>query len=135
MRKILTILLAFLTVSLFGQDIKPISPNFKPLQSPSFSYYTTDSTVWIYKGITYGWTKLVNAKDLADTIKWYVPYDGANDTIDLNTQLITSKKQLLPLFNGACVIPTILDNGDGTITKVGMLRHQKFPHKVFNNIF
>lgn len=90
MKRILTILLTFLTISLFGQDIKPISPNFKPLQSPSFSYYTTDSSVWIYKGVTYGWTKLVNSKYLKDTLKYYVPYIGAIKDIDAGTHTVTA---------------------------------------------
>lgn len=68
MKRILTILLTLLTISLFGQDIKPISPNFKPLQSPSFSYYTNDSTVWIYKGSALGWTKLFGAKTVQHKI-------------------------------------------------------------------
>lgn len=112
------ILLALILFSFVGQaqDIKPISANFKYLYSPSFSYYTIDSTVWIYKGAIYGWTKLVSSKDLKDTLKYYVPYIGATKTVDLGSQLITSKKQLLPLFNGACTIPTIADNGDGSIT-------------------
>lgn len=112
------ILLALILFSFVGQaqDIKPISANFKYLYSPSFSYYTIDSTVWIYKGAIYGWTKLVSSKDLKDTLKYYVPYIGATKTVDLGSQLITSKKQLLPLFNGACAIPTIADNGDGSIT-------------------
>ncbi len=116
MRRLLLILALLISALVNAQDIKPISPNFKPLQSPSFSYFTTDSTVWIYKGATYGWTKLVNAKDLKDTIKYYVPYIGALKNVDLGNKRITSTKQRLPLFNGACVIPTILDNGDGTIT-------------------
>ena len=72
MRRILTILLLFICSGIFGQDIKPISPNFKALQSPSFSYFTTDSSVWIYKGVTYGWTKLVGYKH-KKTAPWDLP--------------------------------------------------------------
>jgi len=71
MRKILTTLILLLTVAFlsFGQDVKPIDPiNFKALQSPSFSYYMTNESVWIYKGATYGWTEFQNRRD---TLKLY----------------------------------------------------------------
>lgn len=99
MRKILTILLSFICLTLFGQDIKPISPNFKALQSPSFSYYTTDSSVWIYKGVIYGWTKLAKFSD----IKVRYVKNGlylSNDTIKLggilteNTNIDLNNKEL-----------------------------------------
>lgn len=95
MRKILTILLLFICSILFGQDIKPVSPNFKLLQSPSFSYFTTDSTVWIYKGSLYGWTKLASYKDLKDTLKWYVPYDNANKDVHLGMHTIKAASFIL----------------------------------------
>lgn len=80
MKRVLTILsLLFFVILSFGQDIKPISPNFKPLQSPSFSYYVTDSTVWIYKGATYGWTKLTSERDVLKLIKNAITY--YNDTV------------------------------------------------------
>ena len=116
MKRILTICASLLiAVHCFSQtgEIKPITA--KPLQAPNnatWYFNTPDTAVWIAMGV-YGQLKLASNQQL---VKYYVPYKGANDTLDLGSQLITSKKQLLPLFNGACVIPTILDNGDGTIT-------------------
>jgi len=63
MKKSLFVLFLFTSVLAFGQDTKPVSANFKQLQTPNnpaFYYFTTDSSVWVYKG-TYGWTKLANA--------------------------------------------------------------------------
>ena len=85
MRKILTILLTFLTVLLFGQDIKPIDPNFKPLQSPSFSYQI-GKRVWIYKGATYGWTELAGWKGVKDEDDKDIPFTREN-AIQLFTNL------------------------------------------------
>ena len=48
----------FLALSQYAQDAKPVSTNFKAIQSPQFYYYTTDSSVWIYKGTPYQWTEL-----------------------------------------------------------------------------
>lgn len=97
-----------------GQDVKPIDPiNFKALQSPSWSYMTLDSAVWIFKGSTYGWTKIHGDTHLK---RYYVPYDNALRDVNLGDKKITSTKQRLPLFNGACVVPTIIDNGNGSIT-------------------
>ena len=74
---------------------------------------TLDSAVWIYKGSTYGWTKIHGDTHLK---RYYVPYDNALRDVNLGDKKITSTKQRLPLFNGACVIPTIIDNGNGSIT-------------------
>lgn len=116
MRKILSTLMLLFTVAFLskGQDIKPIDPiNFKALQSPSWSYMTLDSAIWIYKGSTYGWTKIHGDTHLK---RYYVPYDNALRNVNLGDKKITSTKQRLPLFNGACVVPTITDNGNGSIT-------------------
>ena len=72
----------------FSQDIKPTGTNFKSLQSPTFYYLTSDSSVWIHKGSVYGWTKLARAKDGwiakmlngTDTIFLHI---AAKDTLDL----------------------------------------------------
>lgn len=63
MRRILTIFLLFICSGIFGQDIKPITPLFKSLQSPSFSYHSGTLRVWIYKGSIYGWTELASQKE------------------------------------------------------------------------
>ena len=63
MKRILTILIVLISFLAQSQDIKPIDPiGFKNLQSPSFSYWLNDSSVWIYKGATYQWTKLASMK-------------------------------------------------------------------------
>lgn len=41
-----------------GQDTAPIGTDFKTLPTYSLKYYTADSTLWVYKGTTYGWTKV-----------------------------------------------------------------------------
>lgn len=80
MRKILTILYLLISIISVSQDIKPIDPvNFKALQSPSFSYFVTDSTVWIYKGAQYGWTKLTSERDVLKLINNAITY--YNDTV------------------------------------------------------
>jgi len=45
-----------------------------------------------------------------------VPYTGATLNVDLGNYSITAKGQNLPISNGACVIPTITDNGNGSVT-------------------
>lgn len=109
----------FLTmiISSFSQDIKPIDPiNFKPLQSPTFSYMMLDSSVWIFKGNTYGWTKLATNAQL---VKYYVPYKDALKDVDLNTKNIKSSSQNLPVYIGVVTLPTLTKNGDGTVTVGG----------------
>lgn len=73
MRKILTIFLLFICSTLFGQDIKPISPLFKNLQSPSFSFMIGGNP-WIYKGSTFNpnpWTELAGWTNVKDTLTNY----------------------------------------------------------------
>ena len=116
MKKLLLILFILISILSNAQDISPLpSVTVKKLIAPNtpvFYYNTVDSAFWVFKGET-GWLRLATNEQLK---KYYVPYIGASKTVDLGNQLITSKKQLLPLFNGACTIPTILDNGNGTIT-------------------
>lgn len=69
MKKILILILLIISGFAYSQDIRPIDPiNFKNLQSPSFSYWLTDSTVWIFKGSLYGWTKLASARKMQHLI-------------------------------------------------------------------
>ena len=64
MKKILTILFLLISILANSQDTPPTGVNFKTLPTYSFKYYTPDSTVWMYKGSTYNWTKL-NKPDLS----------------------------------------------------------------------
>lgn len=45
-----------------------------------------------------------------------VPYAGATKDVDLGNYAILASGQQLPLFNGACQISTITDNGNGAVT-------------------
>ncbi len=58
MKKLFTLFLLFTTIILNGQDSPPTGSNFKSIPTYTFKYYTPDSTVWMYKGSTYGWTGL-----------------------------------------------------------------------------
>jgi len=75
MRKIISTLMLLLTVAFlsFGQDIKPISPLFKNLQSPSFSFMVGGNP-WIYKGSQFNpnpWTELAGWTNVKDTLTNY----------------------------------------------------------------
>ncbi|MFZ4705470.1 MAG: hypothetical protein ACOYMF_05625 [Bacteroidales bacterium] len=64
MKKLVSILLLlFYATALFGQDAPPVGATVKTLQSPGFKYNTADSTVWMYKGATYGWNRLLTRRD------------------------------------------------------------------------
>ena len=67
MRKIITVLFLLLYICSFSQDTKPTTPDFKLLQSPSFSYQV-GKRVWIYKGALYGWTELASYKEIKERI-------------------------------------------------------------------
>ena len=56
MKKLLTILFLFITIIANCQDTPPSGTNFKSIPTYSIKYYTVDSTIWVYKGSTYGWT-------------------------------------------------------------------------------
>ena len=111
-----SIILLTSAIRSFSQDISPLpSVTVKKLISPNtpvFYYNTADSALWVFKGET-GWLRIATNQQL---IKYYVPYIGANKDVDLGIHRILAKGQLIPLFNGACVVPTIADNGDGSIT-------------------
>jgi hypothetical protein len=59
MKKLL-ILLLFLPFAAQSQDLPPTDADFKTLSTYSFKYHLGDSSVWIYKGSLYGWTKLAS---------------------------------------------------------------------------
>src|SRR5665647_2919927 len=67
MKRLLLITIALiLTTWLQAQDTKP--SGLLTIQSPGFYYYQTDSSVWIYKGSVYGWTKLASKRMLNHSI-------------------------------------------------------------------
>src|SRR5690242_3876499 len=63
MKRILFLLLIFLTTLSFAQNVRPTGTNFKPVGN-SFYYYTPDSTVWLYKSSVYGWSRLATYKNV-----------------------------------------------------------------------
>lgn len=126
MKKLLILVFIFFSLNLLGQETKPTS-NFKVLPTYSFSYHTTDSSVWIYKGKVYGWTNLTKkqngwyAKMLngVDTVVVYIaPKDTLdiakymlhNDSIDI-TGYFTNAKGLLKVDKNPPITP-------GTHTKI-----------------
>lgn len=62
MKKLLIILLFFITVLAKSQDVAPVDADFKTLYTYSLKYHLSDSTIWIWKvgadKTQYGWTKL-----------------------------------------------------------------------------
>lgn len=116
MKKLTLGLLLSFSLLTFGQDLSPLpSITVKKLIAPNnpvFYYNTADSALWVFKGET-GWLRIASNSQL---IRYYVPYDNALRNVNLGDKRISSTKQRLPLFNGACQIPTILDNGDGSIS-------------------
>ncbi|MFA7301982.1 MAG: hypothetical protein WC069_06750, partial [Candidatus Shapirobacteria bacterium] len=48
--------------------------------------------------------------------RYFVPYDGANRNVDLNTKTISAGGQNLPVNVGVVVMPDHVKNTDGTIT-------------------
>ena len=107
MKRILLIALVLLGMTGIAQDIKPVNTNFKNLQSPSFGYYLSDSTVWVYKG-AYGWTKLAGAKQFqhkidslalhsTDTLQFYrllTNHDSLSNLDEKSYSSLTEKPDL-----------------------------------------
>jgi len=74
------LILASATFSeLRAQDTPPTGTNFKAVPTYSFKYYTPDSTVWMYKGSTYGWT------NLTPDLSIYAPKDDPTFTTKITT--------------------------------------------------
>ena len=81
MKKIFTLFLLFASIVLRAQETPPSGSNFKTLPTYSFKYYTPDSSVWIYKGTTYGWTKIGKLPDMS----LYAPLDDPSFTTKITT--------------------------------------------------
>ena len=79
MKKILIILTCILVSILsLAQESKP-NKTIRVIQSPLFYRAPIDSAMYLYGNDGRGgmWNRIATYKDIADTIKWYVPYDGA----------------------------------------------------------
>lgn len=113
---LISAILLLSTLLVIAQDIPPTPAiTFKKLQAPNnpiFWYNQLDSALWVFKGET-GWLRIAGNSQL---VKYYVPYNNALYNVNLGDKRISSTKQRLPLFNGACQVSTIVDNGDGSIT-------------------
>jgi hypothetical protein len=68
MKKLILIIFVFASLVAKSQDIQPSGANWKTGFSTSFGYYLADSTVWIYKGTTYGWTELASHRDVKKVV-------------------------------------------------------------------
>ena len=68
MKKLLLILFLLCSFLVRAQDHQPSGVNWKTGFSTSFGYYLTDSTVWIFKGSTYGWTELASHRDVKKVV-------------------------------------------------------------------
>lgn len=102
MKKLL-ILFAFLLSGILAnsQDTPPTGTNFKMLPTYSFKYYTINGEVWIYKGSTYGWTKL-SSKYVTDSLLSVLKHK--NDSITnpgyaTNYKLTTYKEKADSILN------------------------------------
>jgi hypothetical protein len=89
MKKLLVLFFMLCSAILTGQESVPIGANFKSLPTVSFKWYTTDNTVWMYKGATYGWTNLTK----------YANYRRLNDHDSLSTLQEKSYNSLNDLPN------------------------------------
>jgi len=70
-RTILILTFLVLTIFVEGQDPLPSDTAKHALPTYSFSFYTRDSSVYIYKGVKYGYTKLISnrkARQLIDSL-------------------------------------------------------------------
>ena len=114
------IILIFLLASYFvkAQDIQPTGTNFKSITSHSISYYVTDSTVWIFKGATYGWTKLASYRNLKRTVDSlaHLGYTKVevNNLLALKAPSIYSPNYIWNTNNGSSQTNASIDI-DGTI--------------------
>lgn len=96
MKKIFLVLFLLSSFLIKGQDIAPIpSINFLQLKSPNnpfFWYNKLDSAIWMFNGYPstngFGWTRLATNRQL---IKYYVPYQGAIDSLITNWPVVSTK--------------------------------------------
>lgn len=68
-KHIFTLILSLLVVASFAQETPPpVGPNFKQLSTSTFFISLPDSSIWQYKGSTYGWARLARYKDVKGVI-------------------------------------------------------------------
>ena len=103
--KKLFLIFTFILVTVFAncQDTPPSGENFKSIPTYRIKYYTTDSTVWIYKGSTYGWTEIprnnhiwwTEITNIVDTDTTFVRVNN-KDTVNLFIYKLKSDSTELP---------------------------------------
>jgi hypothetical protein len=109
MKKILFFFSLFLILaktSFAQSDTKPTDANFKNISPFSFSYYTTDNTVWIYLTSQYGWRKLATARGLYHSIDSLAALGYTKVKVD---SLLSLKLNLADSLN-KYITPTYLNN-------------------------
>ncbi len=68
MRITLIFIICLFTLTVSAQDTKPVGANFKQITTTAWGYNINDSIPWLYKGATYGWTKLATNRQLQHVI-------------------------------------------------------------------
>lgn len=119
MKKILFILFVSLSISLSAQDTKPTGTDFKQITTHAWGYNTLDSIPWLYKGATYGWTKMATHRQLqhvldsiANVTSYFEHEITTNNENDIAIPFILTD-QTTVIFNGSA-IKNSLWSGEGT---------------------
>jgi len=116
MKSSLLIIILLFTLSLAGQDTKPIGTDFKQITSHTWGYDISDSIPWLYKGSVYGWTKIATHRQLQhvlDSIGGVWEYEiTVNDENNITTPLTLTDKTSI-FYNGSA-IKNSLWSGEGT---------------------
>ena len=96
MKKILFILYLFISLLAVGQEDKPIK-TIKVIQSPLFYRAPIDSSLYLYGNDGRGgmWNRITTYKELGDTIKWFVPYDGAFKDLHMGAHTVKAMAFIL----------------------------------------
>lgn len=108
MKRILIILYFLISLCAIGQEPKPIK-TIKVIQSPLFYRAPIDSSIYLYGNDGRGgmWNRITTLKTLGDSLKWYVPYDGAFKDLHMNKHSISTSSLILNKDN----TPSILGEG------------------------
>lgn len=97
MKKIIFLLFLFLSVLLQGQDIRPIGVTNIP--TPSWSFYGPEGSLYIYKGSTYGFTKILSANKVQEKVDSLVSLNYIMEK-DSSTKYVTPFQLIQSLPTG-----------------------------------
>ncbi len=116
MKQLITLLLIFLGYSAFAQYAPP-DTSARRINSPSFYYTQGDSTLRIYKGSAYQWTKLATKRDIDSIYKYRHKIDTVKLKVPVNSRLtivgspITDNSGMFFLnVASGYIIPSIADS-------------------------